>query len=468
MVKVVLVIADTLRRDHVSVYGNAPWGKIHTPNLARFATDAAVFDHAYIGSFPTGPMRRDTVLGYAPEGEAFNGWTLLLKEEATFLKELTAKKIPSMLVTDVQNNVRQKPLYHRDFTAFQLIRGQEGDPCWQDQNVPLEFSVPHELIRYRAQMWHQILTNRAHRRVESDWLAPQVFSKAMDWLECNYRRKDFFLMIDSFDPHEPWDPPQHYIDMYDPGYKGRVIESPPAGLRKAMGITDRELKHMRARYAAEVTMVDTWFGQLLEKIEQLGISDDTMILFTSDHGNPMAGPGDFGLVRKPIVIGADGLMASAGRPGKSPKQYFPLSLNTTRVPLIVRIPRRNTTRRVASIVQPWDLSATVLDAFNISVPKRIKGASMLPLLKGKAKGVRDCAFSGGHCSIVQATGTRWMYSVWHEKDGRSPVLFDRKTDPNCTKNVVKKEPAAARRIHNKVVAYMRSQGISDDIIAGYS
>lgn len=92
--KVILVIADTLRRDHVSMYGNAPWGKIHTPNLAAFAKDATVFDHAYIGSFPTGPMRRDTVLGYAPEGEAFNGWTLLLKEEATFLRDSPQRKFP--------------------------------------------------------------------------------------------------------------------------------------------------------------------------------------------------------------------------------------------------------------------------------------------------------------------------------------------------------------------------------------
>ena len=84
--KVIYVIADTLRRDHVSVYGDAPWklpargAKIQTPNLARFASEAAVFGHAYIGSFPTMPMRFDLMTGHYAFPEL--GWAPIPADES--------------------------------------------------------------------------------------------------------------------------------------------------------------------------------------------------------------------------------------------------------------------------------------------------------------------------------------------------------------------------------------------------
>ena len=462
--KLIYIIADTLRRDHVSVYGCAPWGKIHTPNLARFAEEAAVFDQAYIGSFPTGPNRRDTLIGATSEGVAFNQWTPLSPDEDTFLKCLSDKGIPSMLITDTQNTVTNKMNAYRDFTAWTVNRGQEGDPSWLDDTVPLEFPVPHELIRYSAQKWHQILMNRAHRRDEIDWFAPKTYSIAMDWLERNYKRDDFFLWIDTFDPHEPWDPPQHYIDRYDPGYQGRVIEAPPGGFRKAMGITPRELKHTRARYAGEVTMVDAWFGRFVSKLEELGIMDETIVIFTSDHGTPLAGPGDFDLMRKPPIIGADGMFASAGRPAPEPRQYVPLAINTVRIPLIIRLPGMQKTKRLNAIVQPWDVTATILDAFDISLPDSVIGESALPFTSGKKTTARRAAICGNN-TLAQATTSRWMYSVWTGQ--REPSLYDLKNDPNCRKNLARKEAVMATRLHREIVSFMQEQGLDGDYIGTF-
>jgi len=463
-VKVIYVIADTLRRDHVSAYGDAPWGKIHTPNLARFASQAAVFEHAYIGSFPTGPNRRDTVLGLTSQGEALNRWEALTKQEVTFPRYLAEKKVVSMLITDTQNTVTRAPYLQRDFTAWAVNRGQEGDECCLDANVPFELPAPLRLIRYNAERWQQILTNRARRRVETDWFAPGTYSMAMDWLERNYTREDFFLWVDTFDPHEPWDPPQHYIDRYDPGFKGRVIEAPPGGFRKKMGVTGRELKQMRARYAGEVTMVDAWFGHMLSKLEQLGILDETMIVFTSDHGTPLAGPGDFDLMRKPVAIGADGMVASAGRRSKQPVTHVPLSVNTTRIPLIIRMPGMKRARRINAIAQPWDVTATILEAFGVPVPSNIIGASLLPLIAGKANKHRDVAISG-NSQLLQATTSRWMYSVWAGL--RPAALYDLRNDPDCRKDVSRKQPAVARRLHGKIVKFMRGQGLDEEYTGAY-
>jgi len=470
--KVIYIMADTFRRDHVSIYGNPPWtfpaGKsvrIHTPNLERFASQAAVFDNAYIGSFPTVPNRRDTLLGRSTKGMPFNGWRRLDTDETTFLKYLTEKKIPSMLITDTQNNVTRDMNLYRDFTAWTVNRGQEGDVCWMDENVPLVFPVPHHLIRYKAEMWHQILMNRAHRRVETDWFAPSTYKTAMDWLERNYKRENFFLWIDTFDPHEPWDPPQHYLDRYDPDFKGRVFEAPTYGLRRKMGITDRELANIRSRYAAEVTMVDAWFGHFLDKVERLGILDETVIIFTSDHGTQFDGTGDFGMIQKANTLGADGMCMSAGRPMKEPKQFFPISRNIARIPLIIRMPRMRRGKRIKAIVQPWDITATILDIFGIPRPRDFAGKSVLPLITGRGKPWRKFAVVGTNI-LVQAMNDRWMFTVWRGQ--RPPALYDLRKDSGCLKNIAGKEPAVCKRLFREIVAFMKQQGVKEQFISDYA
>ncbi|MEW6357987.1 MAG: sulfatase [Planctomycetota bacterium] len=464
--KIIYMMADTFRRDHMGAYGNK-W--IHTPNLDKLAAQSALFENAYIGSFPTVPNRRDTLLGKGDKAAPFNGWRPLDRDEVTFLQYLTEKNIPSQLVTDTQNNVtgsvgKMAMNLFRDYAAWILNRGQEGDTYWLDANVPLVFPVPHRLIRYRAEMWHQVLINRAHRQVETDWFAPGTYSIAMRWLERNYKRDDFFLWIDTFDPHEPWDPPQHYIDLYDPGYKGRIFDAPTYGLRRKMGITDKEMTHIRACYAGEATMVDTWVGRLLETVERLGIADETMIIFTSDHGTMMDTPGDNGLICKPNTIGADGMCMSAGLPMKEPKQFFPIFENVARIPLLIRMPGMRKGKRVKTIVQPWDVSATILDAFGIKKPKQFIGSSLLPHVRGKGKTIRDAAICGSG-PLAQAINSQWIYTVWQGQ--RAPSLIDLKADPQAKRNAIGKNPAVAKQLHNQVVAFMRRQGIAEEFIAKY-
>jgi len=460
--KVIYMMADTFRRDHLGAYGNR-W--IRTPNLDRLASMSALFENAYIGSFPTIPNRRDTLLGRGDQGLPFNRWKLIERNEVTLPERLAEKKIPSMLITDTQNNVTNGMNLFKGYTAWALNRGQEGDPHWLDADVPLEFPVPPHLIRYTAERWHQILMNRAHRKVETDWFAPGTYTMAIKWLERNYKRKDFFLWIDTFDPHEPWDPPQYYIDLYDPGYKGRVFDGPTYGLRRKMGMTAREVRHIRARYAGEVTMVDTWVGQLLETLERLGIWDETMLIFTSDHGTMFDGPGDNGLICKANVIGADGMCMSAGRPMKEPKQFFPIYVNVARIPLMIRMPGMKKGRRIKAVTQPWDMTATILDAFGMKRPPEFIGESLLPLVAGRDKKLRGAAVCGTN-QLAQAMDGRYIYTVW-QGGRRGPSLLDLKSDPLASRNIIRKEPGVAKRLHGEIVNFMRRQGIGDDFIAKY-
>ena len=117
----------------------------------------------------------------------------------------------------------------------------------------------------------KILRNSAWWQREEDRYAPRTIKAACEWLDDNQDQDQFYLYIDLFDPHEPWDPPQKYIDMYDPGYEGEHIIYPQYNFWREF-LTEEELNHIRALYMAESTMVDHWFGVLLDKIEELGLT----------------------------------------------------------------------------------------------------------------------------------------------------------------------------------------------------
>ena len=126
--KVIYLMADTFRRDHLGAYGNR-W--IRTPNLDRLAAQSALFENAHIGSFPTVPNRRDTLLGRGDIGLPFNRWKGFERDEVTLPQRLAEKKIPSMWISDTQNNVTHGINMNKGYTAWALNRGQEAYPiCW--------------------------------------------------------------------------------------------------------------------------------------------------------------------------------------------------------------------------------------------------------------------------------------------------------------------------------------------------
>ena len=138
-----------------------------------------------------------------------------------------------------------------------------------------------------------------HRRDPEDWNAAQLFSRAADFLRDNRKRDNFFLWLDCFDPHEPWDSPPDYVRLYDdtPGYDGRIDPRafyPGArGMKNGVfppGVYDRQ----RALYAAKVSWMDHCFGKVLDALEETGLADNTAIFFTADHGTNLGERGGFG------------------------------------------------------------------------------------------------------------------------------------------------------------------------------
>lgn len=220
----------------------------------------------------------------------------------------------------------------------------------------------------------QYLRNVSARQGEEDCFPAQTMRHAAQWLEKN-RGKRFFLYVDTFDPHEPWDPPRWYVDLYDPGYEGEKVFYPVYG--PADYLTKRELKHARALYAGEYSLVDTWMGYLLRRVAELGLLDHTMIIFTTDHGFYI---GEHNLTGKAILW-------SGGY------HNCPLYTEVARVPLMIRLLGQAQKRRLSPYAQAPDLAPTILEFLGINIPDTMQGLLLLPLMQDESRRTRPLAIS---------------------------------------------------------------------------
>jgi len=443
-VNVIVVMLDSLRRDHVGCYGN----RAKTLNLDGFAKEAAIFEEAYTASFPTLPNRTDHFTGRYTF--PLHDWSPLPADESVLAETVGHHGIISMLIGDTYHMFKDNYFFTRGFAGWYWNRGQEGDRLTTDADIPIVYPCAKEKIRWWERgRYENIIRNRYYRRVETDWFAPGTITKAMQWLEHNYKHKSFLLWIDLFDPHEPWDPPQYYIDMYDPDYSlEEDCDYPVYG--PANRFSERELQHTRARYAAEVTMVDRWFGRLLEKIDDLRLTEKTMVMFTSDHGHYLGYPGDDGLIGKPI--GPKGLMDSL-----------------IHIPLLVRMPDGTAAgKRIKGIVQPVDTMPAILEFFGIPKPKECHGQSYLPLIKGEMHHRKEYALSGRNNRVTHLSNSKWSYGCFQKGlEWRKAVLFDLEKDPFQQNNIIEQEKGIAKELHEKLIQFLKSINVPESQQHGY-
>jgi arylsulfatase A-like enzyme len=185
------IIADTFRKDAMGAYGNK---KIHTPVLDSLAARSTRFNRHYAASFPTMPARADFLTGRWTL--SFMQWEPLPPKQVTLPQLLTAKGIHTAAVVDTPFYLRNGMNYDGGFRTFHEIPGQS--------------TVAFRQKEFRSQ-W----------RDESDRFAPRTFTQAMKWLE-RHHKENFFLYIDTWDPHEAWDAPNYYTELTE--YDGEIID----------------------------------------------------------------------------------------------------------------------------------------------------------------------------------------------------------------------------------------------------
>ncbi|MEI7759455.1 MAG: sulfatase [Thermoleophilia bacterium] len=435
----VVIVSDTLRRDHLGAYGN-DW--IRTPGLDRLADRAVVFDNHLIGSFPTMPARADLLTGRL--SLTFMTWAPLPTDLPTLPQLLSEAGYLTMGIVDTPFYVRNGFGYDRGFKDFDWIRGQ-GDGKRPEERADARSTWRHESDR---------------------WVA-RTTTAAEEWLERNYE-ETFFLLVDVWDPHEPWNPPEYFTKLYAPDYDGREPETCYDNWREA-GLTEDDVRLSHATYSGEVTLMDRWVGRLAEKLDVLGIADNTVLVFVSDHGYYF-GEHDY--------LGKSVWDADLGT-----QSWSPLYREIVQVPLLIQMPGVEP-RRTSALTTLVDVPATILDLAGIEAPEGVAGRSLAPVLRGETDEHRDLVVSGWPLEYQKGRITiavdSWPRRIAHDQPitvtghGLSLIvggpdddleLYDLAVDPGEQENVAVARPQDTVALLEETLAYLLSIGTAEELLA---
>lgn len=402
----IVAMFDSWQWNYTGCYGN-DW--IKTPNFDRFAAEGVLFENAYGEGMPTVPVRRALHTGRATLHET--GWSPLRMQDTTIADLCWGQGIDTALIFDCPMYRLPKYGYTRGFDKVYFLHGHEADH---------EFYAKRELIHrdpkdYVSKLWlekgdelvggavmepllHELdcyLKNRQYWKTEKDQNVVKVMEMAVRYMENVDRNQPFYMWIDNFDPHEPWDPPSVYDPElpcpYDPDYKGPDLFLPIMHSVENL-YTEEELHHIRMLYAEKVTVCDRWFGYLLDNVRRLGLEENTMIVLISDHGEPLGhGKDGHGIMRK-----------------VRPWPYDEL----VHIPLMIRCPGVKPGQRIASFVQNYDITPTVTNWLGIRGAENMHGKDLMPLMTGKVDKVRDFCISGYFGASLVLNTEEWSFIHW--------------------------------------------------------
>ena len=430
----VMIIIDSLRKDHVGCYGNN-W--IETPTLNSLAEESVVFEAAYPESLPTLPQRRAMHTGkftfpfrgyYPRRGDVVKiyGWEPIPEQQTTLAEILRKAGYQTGLICDSYHCFKPSMNFHRGFNQFQWIRGQEMDRLRRPlpRDAIADVLLPWMLGTHVEAILGQYMANTSDRKGEDDYFASKVFLAASQWLEENKTSQPFFLLVDCFDPHEPWDPPEEYWRKYDPSYSGTRVIMPRYG--GTSGISESELNNMRAQYAGEVTLVDKYLDKFLDKMRSLNLWDNTLLFLISDHGHQL---GEHGLI------------------GKVPPGMYPELMDLV---MMIRHPAGTGAGiRIGELVYNVDQVVTALNLLGIAAPDQLDGKDLWPLVTGSHHAHwRDHLTAGFQDYVWVRTKD---YSFISRNDGTHQSLFDLRSDSGQFNNIVSEAPELARELFQQAI-----------------
>jgi arylsulfatase A-like enzyme len=432
---VVLIVIDTLRADHA--YGR----RARTPNIDALARRGLSFTRCFPEAMPTIPARRSFMTGrrvfpfrgWHPYRGLLDepGWAPIGNVRATFTSELRREGWWTAYVTDNTGVAFSPPWgpFRRSFDRFVRRGGQFGGRSDGVSEAELRHWLPAEMedpdTRDRVRRY---LANGRYSHDETRSFAARVFRDASRLLETAARQRPFAMVVDTFEPHEPWTPPRRYIDMYgDPDYRGPEPARPYyAPVERYLSGSRGQvlLDRMKALYAAEVTMTDRWMGVFLDRLHDLRLDRDTVIVLVSDHGFYL---GDHGLT------------------GKISTRLHPELIH---VPLIVVDPegRRagGTSRFHAS---SHDVGPTILSMLGLRPPRGMDGIDLSPLLRGRQPRPRAANWGGYGNSFFVRTDS---WALTGDNRGRDFRLFDPRRDRREWRNLAARHPRKVGELYGAV------------------
>ena len=461
MKNIVLLMADQLRMDYMDLVVD---GRPLMPNYQRLATEGTVFSECLTSNPICTPARASLLTGkYSHQIGMLSMSGDLSQEHPTYPQALQRAGYATAgigkfhwLQTWPWGTPRGKGI---DLVALAPMLEKYGfDHVWEacgkqlaianrcdygaflEEKGQLEEFRDHVVSRGRNvdEADRVEFTGEPWPFAEADYPDIVITDRMLDWLDTR-RQADqpFFLFGSLLSPHAPFDPPASYLEKIPLEELDDFITG--EGQAPLDAATKARMYKLRRAYKAMMAVVDAQIGRVLDKLESMGVLDDTVVLFTSDHGEML---GDHGRFQKAIHWTA-----------------------SSRVPAVIRHPDCRGGQRIASPVELTDLTATILDiagvdarqalarpwpAFQDVVPCR----SLLPVMRGETDSIREWAFCEcrGEWSMVRSAG--FAFVRFHRSpnpDQHRELLFDLRADPCETRNLVK-DPA-----YTETVAWHRNR-----------
>lgn len=380
---VLLICVDTLRADHVGCYG---YQKETTPYVDALAQDSLVFTNVISSAPWTAPSMAALFTSQHPIVLGFS------EEEPV--------KIPNHYLTlgelFKEHKYKTKGIIGSNFVSSKLGFAQGFDSYDEDEA-------------------------RGHNYVSS---AP-ITEKAIAFLERLKKNERFLLFLHYFDPH--YDYILHEPYNYYPEYKGELKSGQRIKeLRKlAPRMSEQDIQFVRALYESEIRYTDEFIGKLLNKLKELGYYDNTLIIFTSDHGEEFCERGDYWI-------------------GHTKTLYQEL----IRVPLILKLPGEKKNKKVVGFVGLIDMLPTIARLCGLKVPLECDGMVI------ETEGVNP---SGNRLLISETwRRSRLRAAIWGgwklvlDFDTDSKKLFDLKADPQESRNLSQECPDVLSRIKSRL------------------
>ena len=436
---VVLFIVDSLRAD--AVYDS--WAR--TPNMDALRRRGLSFVNVYPEAMPTVPARNSILGGrrmfpfrgwHDRRGLiAAPGWSPLTHVDASLTSAFRNAGYFTAYVTDNPFLGFSQPYapVRRSVHRFLRTGGQIGG------NRPVS-SVPGNVLnhwlyhaiepRERERVGKYLANCRVWEGPDNSYAA-RVFKHGIEELNvAAARRAPFFMVVDTYEPHEPWTPPKRFLDMYgDRDYHERE-PAMPMYARTDSWLAGSEqgkvLRRLRDLYAAEVTMTDFWIGNFMDRLHDLNLERETVILLVGDHG---------------ILLGEHGWT------GKISTALYPA---LTHVPLIVVDPQR----RRGGQESPWfasthDVAPTLLSMAGVKKPNLMTGTDLSLPMRGHKLPDRDYSY-GGYADSFFIRSHHW--ALWGDNRPGRFRLFDLERDPGHNVNVAHRHPGIVDKLYGTILA----------------
>ncbi len=379
--RAVMVMFDSLNRHMLPPYG-CDW--THAPNFQQLAERTVIFDKSYICSMPCMPARRDLHTGRP--NFLHRSWGPLEPFDDSVPRMLREQGVSSHLISDhLHYWGTGGATYHTQYTTWQFHRGQEGDP-WMGQVAEAPPVSSAGQNSGKSQWNNQDRVNRAFMRSEKEQPQSKTFEAGLDFLRRNHEEDNWFLQIETFDPHEPFFTQRHYQDLYPELIKERsapLLDWPIYGQ-----VTESEdlVQQCRGHYAALLSMCDARLGDVLDEMDRLEMWEDTMLIVWTDHG---------------FLLGEHDLWA---------KVSMPWYRETGNTPFFIWDPRCGAgNERRSALVQPSiDLGPTLLDLFGLELTPDMLGVPLRYAI-AEDRPVREAGIFGIHGGHVNVTDGRYVY-----------------------------------------------------------